>query len=389
MNEHGTPRDQPTLRVANSWRVLGSVRSAGIASRTHVAAETGLTLTTVHRLIEDLCRRRLLVEGESVERGAVGRPPSTFRFNASIRHVIGVDVGNETTRAGLADLDGTILAVEDRPTAALETDLVGGLAEVVEDLRRAAPDRSDGLVGLGIGVPAVVEDGDRIVRASLHRSWEGLALGSEVRRALGIDAVIAQDDHLAALAELRRGACAGLRNAVVVNVGKGIGAGIVSGGDAYHGSHAAAGRLGWVPMSVGDGESIPASRLVTADGLVADYRRLGGSAPATGALDVFLADAAGDPAAAGAIDLFADRLAWLVGVVVAVVDPELVVIGGGISGSFDRLARPLADRLAESLTVPPAIVASELGTAAGVVGAVEAARARADDWLLRAIEGSA
>lgn len=387
MTDRRSPRDQPTLRVANSWRVLDAVRSAGIASRTQVAAETGLTPTTVHRLIDDLRRRRLLLEGEGVERGAVGRPPSTFRFNAGIRHVVGIDVGNETTRAGLADLDGTIIALQDRPTSSLAADLVGGLREIVAGLLAAGPARDDGILGLGVGVPAVVEDGDRIVRASLHRAWDGLPLGSDVRRTIGVDAVIAQDDHLAALAELRRGACVGLRNALIVNIGKGIGAGIVTDGEAYHGSHAQAGRLGWVRMLDGDGEPALAGRLLTADGLIADYRQFGGRAPVAGALDVFVVDAAGDAAAASAIDLFAERLAWLVGVVVAVVDPQLVVIGGGISGSFDRLERRLREHLAEAVAVPPSVVQSELGTAAGVVGAVEAARARADGWLLRAIEG--
>lgn len=402
MSSQPQPLNQKTVRVGNAWRVLEYVRTSGPTSRAKVAAETGLTITTVHRLVADLQRRRLLGNGTTAEYGGVGRPAETFQFNAGVGHVVGIDVGNETTRAGLANLDGRIIADDLRPTAEIAADLPGGLEDVIGRLQRSVGARSGSLVALSVGVPGVIDlAGGVIVRASLHRPWDGLPLGSQLRRSLGVEIVVAQDDHLTALAELRRGACVGLRHALVVNIGKGIGAGIIVDGQPYYGSHAAAGRLGWFPMPLGDdaasraleGVSIddttdptaPASQLVTADGLIADYRRLGGRVDATGAIDVFRADEAGDLAAARAIDLFADRLGWCIGMAVALMDPQRVVIGGGISGSFDRLAPRLTERLSRVVLLPPSVVPSQLGTEAGVTGAIEAAMELADAWLLDAI----
>jgi predicted NBD/HSP70 family sugar kinase len=93
----------------------------------------------------------------------------------------------------------------------------------------------------------------------------------------------------------------------------------------------------------------------------------------------------GNPAAAAAIDLFADRLGLCVGITVAIMDPQRVVIGGGMSGSFDRLAPGLTKRLSRVVLLPPSVVPSRLGTEAGLIGAIEAAMERADTWLLESI----
>jgi predicted NBD/HSP70 family sugar kinase len=341
---------------------------------------------TVHRLVADLRRRGFVLGARTADRASRGRRPSAFAFNAGIGSVVGIDVGNETIRAAAADLAGRILVREERPTDAVAEDLVGGLAQVVFALQRAA--RSAGpLVAVAVGVPGVTEtEGGRIVRASLHIPWEGMPLGAMLGRAIGINVDVAQDDHLAALAELKQGACIGLRDALVLNVGKGIGAGLIADGQPYYGANGAAGRLGWIPIPTADGEGLqPASRVLTADGLIADYQTGGGSPIGPGALAVFEADAAGDPAARIAIDRFADRLGWLVIAAVSLIDPQRVVLGGGISGSFARLIPIMVARVSRAVPLPPSIVPSALGAGAGVIGAVMAAMDRADEWLLQRI----
>ena len=393
MSDRPQPLSQKHVRVTNAWRVLERVRAAETTSRVRIAAETGLTVTTVHRLVADLQNRRLLVNGEMAGTGGVGRPATRFRFNARVGHVIGIDVGNETTRAGLAHLDGQIIASDDCPTAQIASDLVGGIEGIIRGLQERAAVRPDSLVAICIGVPGVIDPaGDVIVRASLHQPWEGMPLGSELRRSLGVEVTVAQDDHLTAVAELRRGACVGLRHALIVNIGKGIGAGLVIDGEPFYGARAAAGRLGWIPLPLADGTDAsgtdgmppvaPASQLLTADGLIADYRRFGGQAEMGGAIDVFAADRASDPAAGRAIDRFAERLGTCIGMGVAIMDPQIVVIGGGISAAFDRLRPIVMSRLSEIVHMPPNVVASKIALDAGVVGAIEAALERADAWLV-------
>ena len=372
------------IRRANAWSVLQSVRLSGTTSRAQITEQTGLTAMSVHRLIAELRRRRLVVPAGTSSPGSVGRPSSLFRFNASIGHVVGVDVGNETTRAVLADLDLERRARIELRTADIEHDLGGSLSAAVTTLQEAANVRREGLVGLAVGVPAVTDPDGTILRASQHHVWEGLALGAALREATGTDVVVRQDDHLAALAELRGGACMGLKWAAVLNVGKGIGLGIISDGKVHVGVHGAAGRVGWIPVRPGgslDDSMTALGGVMAADGIIADYHGAGGDERVDGALGVFQADAAGDPAAARAIDLFASRLGWLVGTIVAVLDPEVVVVGGGISRSFDRLIGPLLARLREMIATPPPVVPSGLGPDAVVAGALDAGIGLADAWL--------
>ncbi len=380
----GSPLTSEHIRRANAWSVLQAVRAAGVSSRTEITTATGLTGMSVHRLVGELSLRRLVIPAGRTAVGAVGRPSSLFRFNASIAHVIGIDVGNETTRAELADLNRTVIEAREIPTAAIEVDLAGRLLAIIAELRGANPAKTTELVGVAIGVPAVAGPDGTIIRASQHHEWEGLDLGPRLRAALGTDIVVRQDDHLAALAELRGGACAGAQSAAVLDVGKGIGLGVIAGGLVHGGVHNAAGRVAWIPIPADEARKpqvIPIEQLLTADGLIADYRRFGGTAPANGALHVFEADARGEPAAKEAINLFAERLGWLVADVVAIIDPEVVVIGGGISRSFDRLAEGVTSRLRSIVAMPPPIVASSLGPGAVVSGAIDAALGLADVWL--------
>lgn len=377
------PRSQAHVRRANAWSVLQVVRAGGSVSRSRITADTGLTAMSVHRIVADLQRRQLVAPAGRSERGRVGRPSSLFTFNASIGHVVGIDVGNETTRAVLALLDGTPVARHERPTSEIEADLVGSLRAQVHDLEMDAGIVPDTLVAIGVGVPAIATIDGTIVRASQHQRWDGLALGGDLGRILGHQVLVRQDDQLATLAELRRGACVGARNAVVLDIGKGVGVGIVAEGSVYTGVRSAAGRVAWI-RAPGDGgvdDWVQFGSLLTADGLVRDYRRFGGSSRSYGAIDVFRADAAGDDAATRAIDLFADHLGWLIAVLVAILDPEQVVIGGGISRSFERLSAGVLRRLGTSPTQPPPVVASDLGPEAVVSGAIDAALEVGDVWL--------
>jgi predicted NBD/HSP70 family sugar kinase len=372
------------IRRSNAWAVLQAVRATGTTSRTRITEQTGLTAMSVHRLVGELRRRRLLVPAGTSPAGAVGRPSSLFRFNASIGYVIGFDVGNETTRAALADLDRNRLANLEITTADIEGDLPGSIREAIATLQKDARVRPDGLVGLAIGVAAITSLDGTIVRASQHRAWDGLALGALLRETGGPEVVVRQDDHLAALAELHGGACTGTRTAVVLDVGKGLGLGVITNAAVHAGTHGAAGRVALIPVrSEGPGDSpmVPLGTVANADGIIADYRRFGGSAATDGARSVFVADAAGDPAAARAIDLFAWRLGWLIGTTIAILDPEIVVVGGGISRSFERLQKPITKRVAEIVSTQTAIVPSKMGPEAVVAGAIDAAMGLADMWL--------
>ncbi len=385
-SEGPAPLNQSHVRLGNAWSVLTAVRSAGIATRSRVTADTGLTAMTVHRLVTDLRRRKLLVSAGRSSAG-LGRPSFLYQFNASIGHVVGIDVGNETTRAVVTDLAGSPKVRVELATGEIEDDLAGSLERLVRRLLAEAGVDPERIVGMGVGVPAVTDPDGTIRRASLHLQWAGLPLGTRLREAFATEVVVNQDDHLAALAEHRHGGCVDSRNAVVLNVGKGIGVGVIADGAVFAGAHAAAGRVAWIPAIAGGGTPRPLGTLLTGDGLLREYRARGGDHGCDTAADVFEAAGNGDSAASESVQEFAQRLGWLIGALVAVLDPEVVVVGGGISRAFDRIHGPLAEQLAAIVPVAPPVVASPLVPEAVVTGAVDAALELADAWLRARIEG--
>jgi len=377
------PLTHDDMRRANAWSVLEAIRKGGVVSRAEIGEQTGLTAMSVHRRVAELRRRRLVVLAGSSPAGSIGRPSSLFRFNGAIGHVVGLDVGNETTRGTLVGLDREPRAELEVSTAAIEDGLATHLLALIRRLQVEAKVKPDALMGLAAGIAGVTGSDGTIVRASQHRRWDGLALGTALREALDVDVELRQDDHFAALAELQRGAVVGLRTALLVNVGKGIGLGIITDGAVHAGAHGAAGRATWIPLRPEEpGGSGPlVGELVTGDGIVADYVRAGGQGQPDGARAVFAADAAGDASAREAVDLFAARLGWLIGGAVAILDPEIVVIGGGIGRAFDRLREPVTRRVAEIIATPPPIVPSTLGPGAVAAGAIDAGLALADNLL--------
>lgn len=377
------PRTPGDVRLANAWTVLEAIRSAGPLSRVQVSELTGLNAMSVHRRVAELKRRKLIVAAGSSPAGAVGRPSSMFRFNGAMGNAVGLDVGNETTRAVLVDLDRKRLAERELPTALIEADLARHLETLIRELMAEARVRPEMLMAAAAGIAGVTRPDGTIVRASQHRAWDGLRLGALLRTGLGVEVELRQDDHLAALAELRGGALSGARTGLLVNVGKGIGLGIVSGGEVHAGAHGAAGRATWIPAGCGDdGEGGGlVGDLVTGDALAEEYRSLGGTRHAVGGRDVFAADAEGDPVAATAIGRFTARLAWVIATAIAIVDPEVVVLGGGVGRAYGRLHGALSAEIAAIIPSPPPLVASALGPGAVISGATDAALALADARL--------
>jgi predicted NBD/HSP70 family sugar kinase len=222
--------------------------------------------------------------------------------------------------------------------------------------------------------------------------WEGLPLGRRLERGFACPVLVDNEVRLSVLAERWRGAAQGIDEAVFVQVGYGIGAGILIGGEVYRGADGAAGEIGYLPLGDAGGHDgataglgpferaaggTAFARLGRTAALERDgalLRELAGGDPdGVDAAVVFAAAARGDAAAQAVVDEVVLRLARGVAAVVAVLNPATVIVGGGVSRGEQQLLGPLERAVAALVPAPPRFVLSALGDESVALGGVRLA----------------
>jgi predicted NBD/HSP70 family sugar kinase len=368
----GTPAG---MRELNQRAVLDRLRSYGPATRPQVAKDTGLSKPTVGQALLDLERRQLVREIGRTSTGP-GRSAVVYEENPAAGHVLGVDIGRERIRLEVADLAGTVVSrVDERNRCRSARSLVLMVRELAEQTIAAAGIGFGDVVAKVVGSPGVPDP----KTGALHHTpnlpgWGRRGLLEELAGALGPGLVVENDANLAAVGELTAGAARGVDTFVCITVGTGIGMGIVVNGQLFRGAHGAAGEIAYLPYGWPPEDNKPPERgmlesEVSGHSVVRKAHVLG-LVDAKSAKEVFELARQGDEIALHAVVEEARELAFVVGAVAAVIDPELVVLGGGIGSNTDLLAEPLEQALRSTTPLHPKIVAGELGDAAVLTGAI-------------------
>jgi predicted NBD/HSP70 family sugar kinase len=380
----GTPR---LLRAINERTVLDTIRERGPVSRAQIARVSGLSKPTVSQALATLEAVRIVREAG---RSSGGKGPSAvlYELNARAGWVVGIDVGRAWVRGALADLTGEIVARRDeRARVRSSQTLISQLGEIAHSLAEEAGIRWRQVTFATIGSPGVFHP--ELGQVSLAHSlpgWGRQGLVEAVQRELGTKISFENDVNLAALGEQWRGLGKGVEDFVVLHVGTGVGVGLVLGGELYRGSGGAAGEIGYLPLAGTDPYDAESRRrgaldaIAGASGVVAAARSLGMRPPLT-AKNVFGSARRGDPVAQRVVAGEAKRIALAVAAVVSVVDPELVILGGGLGANGDLLLELIERELAKLSPLSPRIEVSALHEEATLNGAVWMALQAAQDQL--------
>ncbi|MFE7527269.1 ROK family protein [Kitasatospora sp. NPDC057542] len=375
----GVPWNRQRLRSNNEWLLLELLRTGGGSSRAQLARDTGLSKPTVSAALAELERAGLVREAGRLapERG---RTAVLYEVDPTAGHVLGVDIGRARLRVAVADLAGTVVARRDvanrgRSANAVADAVVAAAHEATAEAGLAAGD----IVHAVIGTPGVWDEQRRGVRyASSLPGWGRPGLFDRIGEGLGTAVSVANDANLAALGEYTLGAGRGRRMFAYLLVGTGLGMGVVKDGELLLGAHGALGEIGLVPLPGRAGE--PATTIeqeAAADAVVRAARHFGSDGDSAArqltAKQVFERARAGESAAVRAVEWEAERLAYAVAVLSAVLDPDLVVLGGGIGSSADLLLEPLEQALHRLAPMRPTLAPSLLGEEAVLLGAVSTA----------------
>jgi predicted NBD/HSP70 family sugar kinase len=304
--------------------------------------------------------------------------------------LLGFDLGGTNLRGALADADGLpiVEAVEatGHNSAAGMLDQMAAMSDRLVGMAASAGAGVDlEITACELGLAAAVEPGSGRLR-SIHNlpALAGIRVGEELERRLRIPVGVENDANLAALAEGRVGAAVGVSDYVFIAIGTGIGMGVVMDGRLRRGWRGMAGEVGFLPLGANP-RTARARRSgaweVAAAGPAVRRRiavAVASESPTTLTRRSILADAlaaaeAGDEVAARIVDGEAALIALGVAAVVAIIDPKLVILGGGV-GANPGLLEPVRRHLASLSATSPRMECSQIGERAPLLGALEAAR---------------
>lgn len=307
-------------------------------------------------------------------------------------YYIGIDLGGTHMAAGVVDENGHIYATAETPTQAKRP-----YAEIIRDMAstaRAAMEKAgvaeEQIESIGIGIPGVADtDGNVIFCTNL--GWRDIPLRKELQQYIHKPVYIDNDATVAGWAEYQAGVSRGTNSSVFLTLGTGVGAGIVINGHIWSGRHGVASELGHTTI-VKDGVQCTCGkkgcmeRYCSATAIIrmakeacaeqpenAMMKACGGDVEKINAKVVFDAAKAGDPVAANVFEEYIQYLTIAVNNVVSFLDPDIIVLGGGVSKAGDFLLNALKENMPHYLMYPtlpmPELALASLGNDAGIVGA--------------------
>jgi predicted NBD/HSP70 family sugar kinase len=362
------------LRALNEQLLLEHIRSLGRCSRAELARVSGLSKPTVSLALANVERSGLVREAGQ-RTGVPGRSAVLYEIRPEAGYVLGLDIGHQYLRGAVADLTGEVIARSAVRTKASSTS--GRVAELImlaDELCGNAGISRLAVTQTVIGSPGVYDPGhNAIALTGGLAGWGKPAVVAELRAAFGEQLIVENDVDAATLAERDHGHGREVRTFAFVWIGTGIGMGLVIEGNLHRGVHGVAGEIAYMPISAGQGSDPGDARrrgtLEAAGSAAAIVRaaRRNGMRGAVSARRVFEAAAAGDERAVAVVSDEAQLVARAVCAIVTVVDPELVVLGGGI-GQAPGFAAAVAAELRKLAPVMPDVRVSALGTEAVVDG---------------------
>ncbi|MGA4541814.1 ROK family transcriptional regulator [Uniformispora flossi] len=349
------------LRAINDRAALDLLLDHGRLSRGQIGALTGLSKPTASQLLARL-ESAGLVRAVGTTEGRPGRAAQLYEIDPAAGHAAGLDITPSRIDVAIADLAGNVVAEHRLPTPRRPSPDVA--AQVREAVRTAA-DRAGLATGdlthVVVGMPGAFDPATGRFRYARHLpGWHAPGVLDAVRAALGTTVDVENDVNLVALAEQRGGAARDGADFVLLWVDEGIGCAIVLGGRLHRGATGGAGEVGYMPLpgapvvrNVGRSNTGGFQQLAGAPAVLALARSHGlaaRTAAAAVARAAALADAPGaggeGAGAAAFLDALATRLAVGLAAIVAVLDPALVVLSGGIPLSGGA---PLRDRVVDEL----------------------------------------
>ncbi len=309
---------------------------------------------------------------------------------------VGVDVGGTKIAVGVVDESGRILARDRADTPGRDA---GAVLQTIGDLVERVAAQSPGVRAVGIGVAGFVDANRSTVLMAPNLGWVAQPVRDPISARVGLPVVVENDANAAAWGEARFGAGTGVADMIAVTIGTGIGGGLVLGGQLYRGAYGAAAEIGHITvvpggLMCGCGRRGCWEQYGSGNALVRTARELAnerrdeaavmlemgdGTPEGINGKHVTLAAEQADPVAVAAFEKVGRWIGLGLADLAATLDPQVFVIGGGVSEAGALLHRPIVRSFEANVVAPDQrplaqVKLAQLGNDAGIVGAADLAR---------------
>ncbi|WP_153720943.1 ROK family transcriptional regulator [Sporosarcina cascadiensis] len=236
--------NQHIVKQKNKEIVLHSVIDLAPLSRADIAQRSGLNKATVSSLVNELIEEELIFES-GPGKSSGGRRPVILNFNQTAGYAIGIDIGVNYTFGIITDLLGNVLheSVKEYKAALTLEEYIGELDSMIKELIAMAPPTKYGVVGIGIGVPGVIDNSGQVLLAP-NLKWINTDLKAILEEKFDLPIVVENEANAGAYGEKRFGVGKNVNNLIFVSAGIGIGVGLILNGELYRGINGYSGENG-------------------------------------------------------------------------------------------------------------------------------------------------
>lgn len=367
------------MKSVNKSMILNKIRKDGPISRAQIARETNLTPPTVSSNVKELIEQKM-VEESDVGQSLGGRKPTMLVINNEAFYIIGVDGGPESIECIVADLAGRKLK---RSETKLQLPInnqqfMDAIKQGIADCLQGMSETQDKVIGIGVAMHGVVDVAAGVSLYAPNLGLSDIPIKEELEKTFGLEVKVENDARAMALGEYWFGNHGELESMLAVNIGRGVGAGLIIEGKLYHGSSDIAGEIGHMTIDL-HGEICECGNQGCLQTFVtgpAITRKVAGktSTDSLTAEDVYEQAIQGNDDFAAILTEAGKAMGVGLTNLVHIVNPEKIVLGGGVSKAEKFILPAIRETIRASALTPSAsqttVEVSKLGDDATLIGAI-------------------
>ncbi|MEC0245416.1 ROK family transcriptional regulator [Paenibacillus chitinolyticus] len=338
--------DQDFMKRQNRLTVFEIIKHQQPISRASIAKQTGMSPTTVSRIVAELTEEGYLLESEQVSAG-LGRKSTLLEMVDAAVLSVGVELDRHQVNIGIVDLQGNVVAMSQYPRSVEESPEVTleRVGTEIDQLTKSNEIDCERIIGVGVGLPGIIDNDTGEVMFSVQLGWRNVRLAERLKEITGYDVAVDNELKAKALAEHMKGAAIGSQRTVLLGFGNGVGSAFIMEGEIYRGRTNSAGEIGHTTIDPNGmlcdcGKAGCLQTYINIKSLLSEANKI---KPVRSIEDLFEAKKAGERWALHLIERALMYMAITINNVVCMYNPDSVILSGELTDKFPEILDEVVD----------------------------------------------